>query len=130
MAPKGIAAVSLKASTCHQFTKMSMLQSWAEVDSEGIQDFKDQYAGAALFIIDEVSMCGARMIARISTMLAHLSGDYEQPYGGFSIMAGGDIRYCNSSPSTQTLGGNLHPVQISLSRPGTSCGAASHTSFF
>ncbi|CAI2348631.1 unnamed protein product [Caenorhabditis sp. 36 PRJEB53466] len=93
-APTGLSAISIGGQTLHSLFAIEV-QSGSESSYHSLSDEKRDlrralFSNVKLIIIDEISMCGSIMLAKIRNRLREI-GKISEEFGGFNIVVFGDL---------------------------------------
>lgn len=86
----GIAARNIAGSTLHAALALSQQKQAQKIGSKTYSDLMAMWEGVDYLLIDEVSMIGCKLLARVSEALAAAKG-ISTAFGGMSIILAGDF---------------------------------------
>lgn len=92
-ATTGKAAVPLNGTTLHSAFSLSLMKSkTTKLKNSHLFAFRNAFVGIKCIIIDEISMLSCFNLEQINLRLQEITGAYDKPFGGFSIILCGDFR--------------------------------------
>ncbi|EFP06226.1 hypothetical protein CRE_06752 [Caenorhabditis remanei] len=94
-APTGLAAISTRGQTLHALLEIKVERGTDGVYESLSDEMRDvrrtMFEKVKLLIIDEISMVGAPMLAKISSRLQEIFGCDDKPFGGLNLVVFGDF---------------------------------------
>ena len=91
MAPT-CAAVNIDGTTIHSCLGIPMQGAMHPLNGEGLRRIQLKFKHTKFILIDEFSMVGLRMLAKIHKRLCEASGNIDELFGGFFVYFFGDLR--------------------------------------
>ncbi|MGL4484851.1 MAG: AAA family ATPase, partial [Anaerovoracaceae bacterium] len=87
----GKAAFNIRGTTLHTAFGIGLCDEYKKLSMEKLFRFKEQYRNLKVLVIDEVSMMGRRLLAKVVQRLAEIRNN-SLPFGGLSVIALGDFK--------------------------------------
>nr|XP_029715803.1 uncharacterized protein LOC109402861 [Aedes albopictus] len=111
-ASTGKAAVAIGGTTVHSAFRITMSRRQSsKLSFEARQLYRNAFANVKVIIVDETSMLGADVLNTVHARLQEITGNYDDPFGGMSIVFCGDLRQLppvNARPVFKPSANSMH----------------------
>lgn len=92
IAPTGAAASNIKASTIHSALKINIDNDLLPLTVQQLQTLQENFQHCRFLIVDEMSLIGCTLLAKIDSRCRKAKGCADLPFGGMFLFLFGDFK--------------------------------------